>query len=224
MWRTPFLAHVPFGDGPSDIRKYSSPWYHFEMTDILGIPNFDKRFAEDYAVAVKRLDVIDSIHKPKPRDWFLDVGCSNGAFVAAATDRGYVACGIDLSVTLIDWAKKNRKDLKSRLEVSSSPPFRGFSVVTCHDVLEHLIDPYAKVKQLRKCLLSGGLLVVEAPDPQDREALDLGIDGKHVKPREHTMLLSEINWVYLLMAAKFKVIEVRRPVSQKLAIYAVKGL
>mgnify|MGYP001597035178 CR=1 FL=1 len=48
----------------------------------------------------------------------------------------------------------------------------------------------------------------------------LAIEWRHIKPHEHTMLLSSGSWSAMLKAAGFKMIETSCPVPGKLAIYA----
>jgi len=68
----------------------------------------------------------------------LDAGCAMGLLVEALWDRGVEAYGIDISSYAIS---KVRPDMKSYCRVASltAPIHERFDVVTCIEVLEHIL-------------------------------------------------------------------------------------
>lgn len=217
-WRTPKLGHTSTERG-----KYTGRAYHWDFQTAKGVAPFDERWEHDYGVAKLRLAAIAEVRPSLAGATLFDVGCSNGAFVAAANDAGYRAFGMDVSTDIIRWAKEKRPDIKGHYLVGDSLPIGGLGVVTYHDVLEHVADPFAVIEHVARRLAPGGLLVIESPDPEHPDAIIAGIGAKHIKPIEHTMLLSECVWRSLCTSAGLTVIDVRRPVEQKLAVYAVRG-
>jgi SAM-dependent methyltransferase len=99
-----------------------------------------------------------------PRARVLDVGCGTGANgrVLGAGDR--VAIGVDASAMAL--ALGERLDHAARLRADGALlPFAdgSFDLVCALDVLEHLDDDAAAVRELRRVLRPGGVLLVFVP-------------------------------------------------------------
>jgi len=95
----------------------------------------------------------------------LDVGAAAGFFLVAAREQGWKVEGIELSSWLADWAKQHF-DLTihtAPLQAGQFPP-NHFDVITMFDVLEHVEDPTATVRIVRKVLKDDGLFVLSYPD------------------------------------------------------------
>jgi len=224
-WRTLYLGYVRVGARPREGEKYRGNWYHDTMCEAKGIPTFVDRFDHDKSVGESRTRKIREL-RPGGGLTLVDVGCGAGAFVLAALESGFNAFGVDLDTALLEWSMDAHERLARRLLSMDRLPtaFDGWDVITWHDVLEHLADPYEKLIQSSRVIAAGGLLVIEAPDPCSREAIDEGIGWRHIKPHEHTMLLSTESWGAMLKASGFKVIETAVPVPGKLAVYAERVL
>lgn len=95
----------------------------------------------------------------------LDVGTAAGAFLAAATARGWQAEGCEPNRWLADWGSRHygaRIRPGSLFEQSYAPA--SFDVVTLWDVIEHTTDPRATIEHCRTLLKPGGVLVINYPD------------------------------------------------------------
>jgi SAM-dependent methyltransferase len=96
----------------------------------------------------------------------VDVGCGEGQFLRRASPR-FEAHGVDISVEGVQLARSvtglETIQVASALEL----PFPdGFSsVVTCLDVLEHLDQPDAALREFARVLQPGGALVMSTPNP-----------------------------------------------------------
>ena len=95
----------------------------------------------------------------------LDVGCASGLFLEAMQQYGWSVEGVELNETAA-------RTTSARLGV---PVFAGpleqahysdasFDAVTLWDVLEHLHDPLASLRELRRLLHPGGALFVRVPN------------------------------------------------------------
>jgi SAM-dependent methyltransferase len=99
-------------------------------------------------------------------DSLLDVGCGNGELIAlvAAQSHGVRLTGADLSP---DQIERNRRRLPGveffALDVQSAALPRTFDVVTCSEVIEHLDDAAAALKNLARMVAPGGSLLVTCP-------------------------------------------------------------
>jgi len=91
----------------------------------------------------------------------LDVGCSYGAFLELARKRGWEVTGVDLSSKATAYATGQRglRVLTGTLEHARFPDGM-FSAVTLWDVIEHLDDPPAMLREIHRILAPGGLVVV----------------------------------------------------------------
>ncbi len=93
----------------------------------------------------------------------LDVGCSVGGFVNAASELGDVAEGIDISPSSV--AVGQKLGLKIRAGDFLSADFRAkFDVITLWATLEHLPEPNRYVRRARELLRPGGVLLGSVPN------------------------------------------------------------
>jgi ubiquinone/menaquinone biosynthesis C-methylase UbiE len=103
----------------------------------------------------------------------LDVGCGPGTVtidLAKVVSSGH-ATGIDLSAEVIEVARKAAHDRGvNNVEFSVDDAYglsfadHTFDVVYAHQVLQHLSDPVAALKEMRRVLRQGGLLAVREGD------------------------------------------------------------
>lgn len=92
----------------------------------------------------------------------LDIGCSYGRFISAASS--YFDCfGMDVDPDVVRKAGSfghGKGFVCSRLPCI---PFDGLDVITMLDVLEHLPDPEAALKSAYDSLKPGGILLIVVP-------------------------------------------------------------
>jgi 2-polyprenyl-3-methyl-5-hydroxy-6-metoxy-1,4-benzoquinol methylase len=99
---------------------------------------------------------------------FLEIGCGEGTFGGLLQQRidGASVTGVEAHP---DAAREARKHLavviESPIEAAlASIPDSSLDCVVCNDVLEHLVDPWAVLGQLRSKLRSGGSVVSSIPN------------------------------------------------------------
>jgi 2-polyprenyl-3-methyl-5-hydroxy-6-metoxy-1,4-benzoquinol methylase len=91
----------------------------------------------------------------------LDYGCGVGLFLEVARERGFDACGVDLSPDAVDEAR--RRGHRAWLGAPEDVPeiaAGGFDVITMWSVLAHLPRPLDDLSRLRRLLALGGVLLV----------------------------------------------------------------
>jgi SAM-dependent methyltransferase len=104
-----------------------------------------------------------------PCDAFLDAGCGDGRHLAAFAQTGQPPlrlAGTDISARILETARKSTD--QSGLDVDYQRanlerlPFDdcSFDLVLCTQVIEHLLDPQAGVRELARVLAPGGKLVL----------------------------------------------------------------
>lgn len=95
----------------------------------------------------------------------LDVGCAAGFFVKAAKERGWDAMGVEPSHWLAKYGRdKLHVDARQGTIHTLKLPANSVDVITFWDVLEHVPDPTADLKEAHRILKPGGLLVVNYPN------------------------------------------------------------
>lgn len=101
----------------------------------------------------------------------LDVGCATGYTSSVLAELGYQTCGIDIS----SWGTKQAKGIaKCQYVVCDTQhylPFlpEAFDLVTCFDVLEHLLCPEKAL--LNMFAASKGSLVCTTPNKKIEKAI-----------------------------------------------------
>ncbi len=96
----------------------------------------------------------------RPAQRFLDVGCGAGRHVVAADALGARALGLDVSR-----GEFPRTGGSFLLGDGARLPFRDatFDRVVCTEVLEHVLDPDAAVREIARVLAPAGRVAVSVP-------------------------------------------------------------
>jgi SAM-dependent methyltransferase len=97
----------------------------------------------------------------------LDAGCGWGVTLEALESRGYRATGLDVSRQALDRLDRPNRTL---IEADLTRPFESAAVADCAfdavlalDVIEHLDDDAAALKNLARLVRPDGLVVVSVP-------------------------------------------------------------
>jgi SAM-dependent methyltransferase len=179
--------------------------YHAELADD-GSP--ESRLHRARAAA--SLEIVRRHHGPGR---LLDVGCSAGFFLACALAAGWEAQGVELSDDAAELARRRGLDVVTgTIELAELAP-RSFDVVTMWDVLEHVEDPLATLRQAAELLGDGGLLFVSTPNVDGlfpRFSYRLArLAGRwpHPEPPRHLFQFSKATLGRFLREAGFETIE-----------------
>ncbi len=94
----------------------------------------------------------------------LDIGCGVGAFVRRLREFSQRVAGIDIDAERVIEGGKEVPDLA--LAVGESLPFTDgvFDIVLLHEVLEHVTDDRATLREARRVLAPGGRVVIFCPN------------------------------------------------------------
>jgi 2-polyprenyl-3-methyl-5-hydroxy-6-metoxy-1,4-benzoquinol methylase len=90
----------------------------------------------------------------------LDVGCSTGALIMSALRNGIEAEGVEPAEVAAQSAQAAGLRVRSSTLSDAAYPTEHFHAVTLMEVIEHLRDPGDLVREIRRILVPGGLLVV----------------------------------------------------------------
>jgi len=114
---------------------------------------------------VARRDFIMRLLKAEDKNSkILDVGCCGGSLLRAMADNGFSnAVGIDKSLRARDEGRKRGVRILVMDGVKTNFSDREFDIVIASDVLEHIRDDSAALKEWNRILRPGGLLLVFVP-------------------------------------------------------------
>ncbi|MCB1303574.1 MAG: class I SAM-dependent methyltransferase [Leptospiraceae bacterium] len=164
---------------PTDLESLYSDDYYSGQSDY---SYRDERKSEEYHDIVwqARLKTIAKTHRPPGS--FLDIGCSFGGFVDAASRFGYRAVGLDLSSFAVEEGRRLGRDLRQG-ELSLNKFGRNqFDVITMIEVMEHLPDPLTAIQCICRWLKPGGLLVIQTANFLGRQAIREGQNYHYYLP------------------------------------------
>jgi len=95
----------------------------------------------------------------------LDIGCDTGAFLAiAAREFGILPIGVDVGARAISVAAEQGIEAY-RATIETAPKrLQGLGAITAIDLIEHVSDPAAFLREIRDRLRPGGVVYVETPN------------------------------------------------------------
>jgi ubiquinone/menaquinone biosynthesis C-methylase UbiE len=134
--------------------RFFDVWASFYRLTIFGLEL--RRIQRN---ALKRLGVVSG-------ERVLDLGCGPGDGASRLTEKQAIAIGLDYSQGMLDTAKKEPR-LRGRLTRGDAGrlPFRdgAFDKIVCTNSFHHYPDHVASLKEMRRVLRPGGLLVLVDP-------------------------------------------------------------
>jgi 2-polyprenyl-3-methyl-5-hydroxy-6-metoxy-1,4-benzoquinol methylase len=107
---------------------------------------------------------LDLVSWRLPRRRLLDIGGGGGAFARLATEDGWQVTTLELNQESSKrLASQGLKVIVKHLEMADLPS-GGFDLISLWEVLEHLVDPGLTIREIRRLLAPGGLLLVLVPN------------------------------------------------------------
>jgi SAM-dependent methyltransferase len=126
----------------------------------------------------------------------LEIGCAHGGFVAMLRQAGFDACGLELSPSIVSFAR-DTFDVPVFTGPIEDQPFGPdrFDAVVMMDVMEHLPHPLTSLERCLDVLKPGGILLVQTPAyPEGMSLRQLRATGhkfpQMLDPNEHPLLYS----------------------------------
>ena len=133
------------------------------------IKTYYHNHATEYGVSSTRQRAMLSLFDTIVGAHVLDIGCANGIFGSVLKQKGAdVVHGVDISPRAIDIARGALdgawvRDIE-REELPSEITSRHYDVIVCAEILEHLFDPAAVIKQLSSLLNPRGVMIITTPN------------------------------------------------------------
>lgn len=96
----------------------------------------------------------------------LDIGASTGGMLAAASDLGLAAYGVEPDRALARYLhdRHGERCVTGYFPQDIPPHWPRFDLITLLDVLEHMVKPVAFLQQVARHLAPGGVLLVQVPN------------------------------------------------------------
>jgi SAM-dependent methyltransferase len=149
--------------------------------------------------------LLDALERHAPRGRLLEVGCGHGLLLDEARKRGWAVEGLELATASREHAQSLGLDVgDATLEEAEG----AYQAVVLADVLEHLDDPVAALRQIAGLLVPGGATLIVTPDPASRTAKLAGSRWWGYLP-SHTYLIPHTTLRGLLRDAGLETVEER---------------
>jgi len=107
-----------------------------------------------------RIEKVLDMLKDVPPGRLLDVGYAKGSFADQLVERSWDCTALDVNPRRHERIKTIQCDLNQGFPVGSA----SFDVVTAGEIIEHMIDESAFLRECRRVLKPGGRLVVTTPN------------------------------------------------------------
>lgn len=101
-----------------------------------------------------------------PDSSLLDAGCGMGDLMRRLEESYYVK-GCDIAEPLLEIARERGLDVSNSFIEDMPYPDECFDAVVATDILEHVLDLNAALRELLRVLKPGGFLIVRVPNEED---------------------------------------------------------
>ena len=131
-----------------------------------------------YEQRIRSRTVLDLL-SPKHGESILDIGCGNARDIVAIRDTGAEVIGVDSSPGMVNAARQELRSIGKcsvSVEVGDATclafPDASFDKVLCSEVIEHIPDALLALREVRRVLKPGGVLVLSTPNKGSWYGLD----------------------------------------------------
>ncbi|MFW6116317.1 MAG: class I SAM-dependent methyltransferase [bacterium] len=161
---------------------------------------------KDLVRRVKLLPRVRIVCRSMAGGHLLDVGCAAGGFLREMDRTGkWSVRGIEPNAHLARFARKafGLNVFSGRLAGARFPD-ETFDVVTMWDVLEHVYDPQATLREVRRILKPGGVFIASVPNADSVDAQLFGRYWVGLDFPRHLYVFSESTLTDLLEKARLR--------------------
>lgn len=174
---------------------YGREYWFAHQTQELGCPDIVIRSRSD--LAERCVHWLRSLLQYKlPPAKVLEIGCAHGGFVAMLRQAGFDATGLELSPSIVNFAKQtfDVPVLTGPIE-DQAVRENSLDVIVLMDVMEHLPRPVQTLERCLDLLKPNGILLVQTPGYPERTSLtQMRATGQKfpmmLDPNEHLFLFS----------------------------------
>lgn len=122
----------------------------------------ERLFNEEYELP----SMIKAVGNVKNK-WLLDIGCGAGKHSKKYLSKGAKVCGLDISKTMIEMAKKECPSIDFKVGSMDKIPFnKKFDIITASLCIDYIDNLGPVFKEISSHLKKGGLFYFSAESPQ----------------------------------------------------------
>jgi len=158
-----------------------------------------------------KLKIVNRFFK-KNKNKLLDIGCASGHFLNLARKVGWDCYGVEPSRDAVEFLKKNFSNVKVfNTTIEELESKTKFDVITCWEVIEHVLDPLGIFKKIYSLLSKKGMLVLSVPNSEGFDMLILKELADANTAPNHLNFFNPKAITLALKGAGFKKVEVLTP-------------
>ncbi len=158
---------------------------------------------------------LDAVIKHLRKGKVLDVGCSIGLFLDALNERGFEACGVEVTPFAVDHCRKKGRHVYDEPIEKLKLPKETFQAVFAWEVIAHLSDVEAFFTNAYHALRPGAHLFLTTPNAASLEYDTIWEDGRrrhpNLKPHVFLQIFSPRGLEILLERSGFVIREFTTP-------------
>jgi 2-polyprenyl-3-methyl-5-hydroxy-6-metoxy-1,4-benzoquinol methylase len=190
--------------------RYSEDYFWDEYMRDLEIGRDGRVDLDRFAVHHRPLLTLFQIYHPPPGR-LLEVGAAAGLFMKSAERAGWTVQGLEPLPAPATFARE-RLGLDVLQETVESAPFAEatFDAVAMFETIEHVLDPVAVLRAVRRLMRPRGLLVLTTPNWEALTRHALGRQWAVISPAEHLYYFSEATLTAMLTRAGFSWVHYHR--------------
>lgn len=149
----------------SEAGFYSCDYFQEKYSKRYDLKNKNKSvmngFARKLQAIEKYADYVDGIALLcLSKGNLLDIGCATGRFLDVAKRSGWNVLGIDVSVSAVDFARKEFEVNAVAQDFLEFESEKKFDVITLHETIEHLVSPMKTLRKVNELLNPKGVLFI----------------------------------------------------------------
>jgi SAM-dependent methyltransferase len=199
-----------------------SPWYSSQYF-YLGYYLKPEEFVTPPFVMERLEDITGEFAPYRQTNRLLDIGCGAGGLLEAARKHGWQGQGVDVSSHAANHVRGLGFEVFEGELHEAAYPSGHFDVVTAAELLEHIFEPQALVREVARILRPGGLFWTTTPHARGLSARVLGLKWRCIWPPEHLQLFSVGGLKTLMREAGFRDIRVDTTGGNPVEIWHAMG-
>ena len=191
-----------------ECREMYQPESYFKNKNVL-LYGYDDYVKEEFLYRELFSRRLDALERFKPGGEILDVGCAAGFFLDVAQKRRWRTRGVELSAYASSYAREQFKldVFTGMLDEAKFPP-ASFDVVVMDDVIEHVPDPLAVMREVHRILKPGGIYSLNTPNAGGWLRKVMRRKWFHFK-EDHLFYFSHATMDRALRSAGFKPLQIK---------------
>ncbi len=162
--------------------------------------------ADEYFDLTKHryISILDQFEPYRQSGKILEIGCGEAYFLDEAKAKNWKAFGTEISVPLLENARKKDHTVFESLEKIPLSEYGQFDIIICLEVIEHLPDPKYYAQKFGQLLRPGGCLYMTTPNFNSLARFILGKSWNNIVFPEHLCYFTGKTMKRLLTTFNFK--------------------